>query len=513
MRFPMFGCGVVALGAALGAIGQQVQAAEPAAMPPLTAQARCFVVPNSGTDKPNHTNYRILSLDCKTPLVLTQPIEIRSPGPVKLIEDENSPGVSASVPTYSTIEIPQSLGCIYVNSPSSPGCVPSMAGSYPPGAGSGGPSPAGYGVIVIVDAYDNPDAATDLSTFDSYWDLKAPPSFTKVYATGGSASCTTVPPAPIQVIGGVKQAGWAFEESLDIEWAHVFAANAAIVLVEACSASNADLFYAEEVAFNYIVKNYPSTGGQVSNSWGGDEFTGFVSETAFDPLFASFNYSASTPITAFAASGDCGYLNTAPDTNCGSETPGINNYPSVNPWVVSAGGTVVLRNDTPGAAFGHFVSEECWDHSGGGPSAYENWFPAAPNVAMGPWADYQYPLFAGNNPNRHTPDMSFDSDAVYIYSQYGLGGWSGVVGTSIASPALAGIVNRAGNRMGTRALQVQAGAYFAWENNLIYSQLASSVMYKNNFYDVKTGSNFGPGASVGYDECTGVGSPRGLSGK
>jgi hypothetical protein len=38
-------------------------------------------------------------------------------------------------------------------------------------------------------------------------------------------------------------------------------------------------------------------------------------------------------------------------------------------------------------------------------------------------------------------------------------------------------------------------------------------MYKANFDDIKTGSNGGPGALVGYDECTGVGSPRALNGK
>jgi hypothetical protein len=50
------------------------------------------------------------------------------------------------------------------------------------------------------------------------------------------------------------------------------------------------------------------------------------------------------------------------------------------------------------------------------------------------------------------------------------------------------------------------------ENNLLYSQLATATAYGKNFYDVKTGSN-GTAATASWDECTGVGSPRGLLGK
>jgi subtilase family serine protease len=93
----------------------------------------------------------------------------------------------------------------------------------------------------------------NLATFDGYWGLPAA-TFVKVYANG-NGSCTT-PPA---------DAGWSVESSMDIEYAHAFAPNAAIILVEACSSSWTDLLYAEQVAFSYIVTNYPA-GGQVSNS-------------------------------------------------------------------------------------------------------------------------------------------------------------------------------------------------------------------------------------------------------
>jgi subtilase family serine protease len=228
------------------------------------------------------------------------------------------------------------------------------------------------------------------------------------------------------------------------------------VLVEACSNSDTDLYYAEQTAFNYIVKNYPSTGGQVTNSWGGDEYS---TEIAADPYFADWHYSFTTHITAFASSGDCGYLDTVNNGPCYS--PNHNNYPSVSPWLVSAGGTSILRN----ASNDYFVSEACWSGSGGGPSAYESWANTWTGGNMGPWASYQYPIFGDGQGGsftgyRHTPDLAFDADpasGVYIYSRYGAGGWTVLGGTSVASPSLAGIVNRAGNRLGTVNIQQVVG--------------------------------------------------------
>jgi len=120
--------------------------------------------------------------------------------------------------------------------------------------------------------------------------------------------------------------------------------------------------------------------------------------------------------------------------------------------------------------------------------------------------------------SRATPDISFDADpasGVYIFNKYNYGGWGVVGGTSVASPALASIVNRAGNRLGSVFLTPATGGsdYFAnAENTLLYSQLATAKAYKSDFYDVKTGSN-GSSAVASWDYCTGVGSPRGLLGK
>jgi subtilase family serine protease len=466
-----FGIAVSLLSIALGAMAQEAPRAGTGLDMPVptserTPQSGYLFTPESSKEQPAgrlHTTYVLRSLDGNKPVVVNTPISMSSIAPTGTVEEA---------------ETPQSLGCLYVASPNTSGCIPNYS------SGSGGPAAAGYGAIALVDAFDNPNASTDLQAFDTYWGLPAA-TFVKVYANG-NGSCTT-PPA---------NAGWSVESSLDIEYAHVFAPSAAIILVEACSNSWTDLLYAEQVAFNYIVTKYP-TGGQVSNSWQGGEFSGQIADDSF---FADFTYnwadSYATPILAFASSGDGGF--------------GVG-YPSTNPWVISAGGTSILRSSTTLK----YSSESCWGGSGGGTSTVETYATSFTGGNTGPWANFQYPIFGKGN--RATPDMSFDADpasGAWIYSGYGLGGWGVVGGTSLSSPALAGIVNRLGNKLGSVFLTpaTSGGDYFStWENNLLYAELATAKM-KSSFYDVKTGSN-GVSAVASWDFCTGVGSPRGGTGK
>ncbi len=440
-------------------------------------QAGNVFVPDSSKEAPAgfaHTNFVLASQDGKKPAPMSAPSAKLGAAP--------SVGDDGLV-LEQLYETPNSMGCLYAKSPSTPGCIPFAV--------AGGPTAAGYGAIAIVDAFDNPDAASDVTTFNAEWPLAAT-SFTKVWANG-NGDCPNGPP---------PDAGWALEESLDIEWAHVFAPNAAIVLVEACSNSYTDLFYAEQVAFEYIATNYPTTGGQVSNSWQGGEFSG---QNADDILFTDYHYIGGQgwkpSILGFASSGDGGYE--------GATT----GYPSGNPWLISAGGTSVYRKQTNA----YFYSEGCWAGSGGGVSAEELW-QSPPNIGngMGPWTAYQYQIFGEGA--RVTPDMSFNADpasGVYVYSGYN-GGWYAVGGTSVSSPSLASFINRSNNRLGSVTLNAVTGnnGYFkAQENSYTYDQLGTTTAYKTNFYDVVTGSNGGPKVGKGYDECTGVGSPRGLLGK
>ena len=119
--------------------------------------------------------------------------------------------------------------------------------------------------IAIVDAYDDPNIANDLHQFDLAYGLPDPPSFTKVSQTG---STTNLPST---------DDGWATEIALDVEWSHAIAPGAKILLVEAKSASDANLDTAEDYARNYT--NVVA----VTNSWGGSEASSETAKTATSP--------------------------------------------------------------------------------------------------------------------------------------------------------------------------------------------------------------------------------------
>jgi len=383
--------------------------------------------------------------------------------------------MSSPTPDFTFTENPASIGCLYKVGPNYAGCNPLTAANQHPGGG--------WGAIALVDAFDNPNAAADLAFFSAHYGLPVA-NFTKVYANSGfgvlnglTASCAGAP---------AGNTGWGLEEDLDIEWAHAMAPAAKIYLVEACTNSYNDLLYAEQVAG---IEVDAAGGGEISNSWGSGEFAGEVG--ADDDDFHRWHWKH---ITYFASAGDSGW---------GAA------YPSSSPWVVSAGGTTINRD-----ANGNFVSESCWSGSGGGVSAFELWQnPPNINNGMGPWAAYQYEL--SGQGARMTPDIAADADpasGVSVYDTYGFGGFLTVGGTSVASPVLAGIINNAKNKLGQAP--PGGGFYHTGENNLLYSQLNTATAYGANFYDVTAGSNgAGHNAGTGYDQCTGIGSPRGKLGK
>src|SRR5579875_1285767 len=108
--------------------------------------------------------------------------------------------------------------------------------------------------IAIVDAYNQPNLASDLHTFDATYGLPDPPSLQVVNENGGNSLPAT-------------NTGWGMEESLDVEWAHAMAPGANILLVEANSASYADLMAAVNFA-----RNQPGV-SVVSLSWGSSEWS------------------------------------------------------------------------------------------------------------------------------------------------------------------------------------------------------------------------------------------------
>jgi subtilase family serine protease len=237
-----------------------------------------------------------------------------------------------------------------------------------------------------VDAYNDPNANSDLATYRSEWGLPACTT---------SNGCLRI----VNQTGGTKlprnNSSWAVEESLDLDMVSAICENCHILLVEASSTSNSSLGTAVNTAV--------SLGAiAVSNSYGENEFSGEASSCS--------SYYQHNNVAVTASSGDDG--------------PGVS-YPAVCSTVVGVGGTT-LNSDG---------SETDWVDAGGGCSAY---------IAKPSW---QSSSLTGCG-NKAVADVSAVADpntGVYVYDSYGESGWLEVGGTSASSPIIAATFALAGN--------------------------------------------------------------------
>ncbi len=331
------------------------------------------------------------------------------------------------------------------------------------------PTPAGFGpaqfrgaygvsghatvntTIAIVDAYDNPNALSDLTAYSTMFGIRtlgncavssgttSNPCFQKVSQSGSS----TYPKA---------DSGWALESSLDVQAIHAMCDNCNILLVEANSASYNDLMTAIDRARTMGAK-------VISNSYGSAEFSG---ETAYD---SHFNY----PGIAFLfSSGDSGY---------GAS------YPAGSRYVTSVGGTTLNMSGNT------YVSETTWSGAGSGCSAYET-----------------KPSFQHDNAcaRRTIADVSADanpSTGAAVYDSLGMQGqkgWFKVGGTSLAAPLVAAVYG----------LGAIGSSVFA--NTLPYATL-SGLRDITSGSNGSCGGSYLCTAISGYDGPTGLGTPNGIS--
>jgi kumamolisin len=345
-----------------------------------------------------------------------------------------SPAVSGPPFAGNNNETPGSIACIYALVTPVTGCNPHKVFTVPNGGGR---------IIAIVDAFDAPRATADLTVFSQNFGLPLPnaANFQVVYATSSATSTNTAPP---------YDSGWEMEISLDIQWAHAMAPNAKIILVEAQSDNLSDLLAAVTLAGQLVTAG---GGGQISNSWGANEFSG---ETSGDVVFTAAG------VTYFVATGD---------------TPGTS-YPAVSPNVVAVGGTTITRSRVSG----NFQKETAWADGGGGPSQFES-RPA-----------YQSSVAKTVGAARGTPDLSAVADpnsGVWIYDS-AAGGWLVVGGTSVATPVVAGITNL------QNSFRLSSSA-----------ELTNLYANPSQYTDIKSGRCGPHKAATHWDFCTGVGVPKG----
>ncbi|MBV9801986.1 MAG: hypothetical protein JO130_02285, partial [Solirubrobacterales bacterium] len=231
--------------------------------------------------------------------------------------------------------------------------------------------------IGVVDAYDDPTAASDLSTYRQQYGLPSCTTsngcFRKVDQNGGSSW-----PGP--------DSSWDQEISLDLDAVSAVCPNCHILLVEANTDSFSDLQTAMQTAANLGAK-------QISASWDGIA-------SGVPAVFRTFS-----GVATVAATGDSGYLGADQDA-----------YPAALPGVTAAGGTSLAPAATSSA---RGYGESAW--SGGG-SGCDVLF-ARPAYQPAEGCD-----------GRAYADLSADADPHTGLTVYNHGTWSLLGGTSLSTP-------------------------------------------------------------------------------
>lgn len=362
----------------------------------------------------------------------------------------------------------------------------------PPVTGLAGPGPlkniTGKGqTIAVVDSFGSPTIAADLAHFDGYFRLPAPPSF-RVIAPAGK-----VPPYHAR---NSNREGWAAETTLDVEWAHVMAPDASIVLVETPTSENEGTTGFPQIvaAEKYVLRH--KLGQVISQSFAATEqtFPARRHYAALRNLRSAYRLAAADHVTVLAATGDQGATSYKYNMVDEYTSPAVS-WPGTDPLVTAVGGTQLKlrRNGT------RVSPDVAWADSGGGRSI------------VFPRPSYQNSVRSLTDSQRGVPDISMDAScrsSVAIYGSFsGSGGhWSTLCGTSLATPLFAGIVALANQ---------YAGHALGLINPAIYQIEAK---HERGIVDVTRGNNtqtFTQGgrrytvrgfrARKGYDLVTGAG--------
>lgn len=307
-------------------------------------------------------------------------------------------------------------------------------------------------IIAIVDAYAMTTSAVqnDLNSFCTRYSIPTTTIVSKIM-TNSSGKQPTV------------NAGWGLEICLDVQYAHVLAPGATIMLVQAYSASFTDMM----AAVTYAINNGATV---VSMSWGSNEF---AAQTTYGALFKPTN-NLGKPVTYLASSGDVG---------------GIMSWPCASMNVVGVGGTTLTMSAT-----GQRLSETAWNGSGGGVSLVE------------PIQTYQktYGLLGTK---RQCPDVSFLGDPNTGVPVCYAGKYYQVGGTSLSCPCMAGVIAIANQlRMAASKKTLSTAAILTY----LYGTKTNGK-YATVFFDIIVGAAGTFTTKSGFDNITGLGSPKNTS--
>lgn len=247
--------------------------------------------------------------------------------------------------------------------------------------------------VAIVDAFNDPNAESDLAVYRSTFGLPA--------CTTANGCFKKVNQSGVQGSYPANNTGWSEEISLDLDMVSAICPNCHILLVEATTNSNANLAASVDTAVRLGAT-------EVSNSYGGGESSG---ETTTD---SHYNHPG---VAITASSGDSGF--------------GVE-YPAASRFVTAVGGTHLVR-----ASNARGWTETAWSGAGSGCSRFET-RPTWQNISN----------ITSVCSRRAVADVSAVADpatGVDVYDTFNEPGWLVFGGTSVSSPIIASFYALAGN--------------------------------------------------------------------
>ena len=299
--------------------------------------------------------------------------------------------------------------------------------------------------VAVVDAYGYPNLERDLTIYRSYFGL---PSCTT------ASGCLRI----INQSGGSNlprfNGGWAGETALDVDAVSATCAGCKILVVQAKSASVADLGAAVNTA-----AAQPGVRA-ISNSYGAGDLP--------DSTYGSYYNHPGIAVTA--STGDSGYKG--------------GSFPASSAYVTAVGGTSLQ----PGGGSARGWTETAWSGAGSGCSTVNAALAAASTFLTGCAKRAIADVAAAADPNQ-------GGLAVYYPTSRTSSTWATVGGTSESSPIIAAVYALSGNTVG----------------------YANAIPYRNPgaLFDVSSGSNGSCpttqwcNARAGWDGPTGLGTPNG----
>ncbi len=330
---------------------------------------------------------------------------------------------------------------------------------FPAGTGSG----QTIALIELGGGFRNPD-------LEQYW---------KTIGLNNNVGVTSVSVDGAQNSPSGDPNGDDGEVVLDIEVAGAVAPGARIAVYFAPN-TDAGFLNAINAAIHDTVRK-PSI---ISISWGSPE-GGWTSQ-AMNAFNAAFHDAALLGITVCAAAGD--------DGSSDGDSDGRNHvdFPASSPWVLSCGGTRLVANGDS------IAQETVWNDgtnggaTGGGVSvhfsepAYQSHV-KVPKPGAG----------AADNTGRGVPDVAGNADPATGYLLFIDGQQNVLGGTSAVAPLWAGLIAICNQNLGHNA---------GWLHPVLYGTPAAT---HGALRDITSGTNGAYSAKIGWDCCTGLGTPRG----